>query len=131
MRGEDDRDDAGGRSDGLDLGRSRREDNVDVAADQLGGLFGQLFGCLSPSKDEIDVLALDIAMVPQAHPQCFYPVRRLGGRTIAEISDPPDLPRRLRPRRERCGEQGSQASDEGAPPHYSMTSSARSSSDSR
>src|SRR5262249_60431856 len=99
MVGEDDRDDAGGRSDGLDLGRTRRDDNVDFAADQLGGLFGQLFGCLSPSKDEIDVLALDIAMVPQAHPQCFYPVRRLGGRTTAEICHPPDLPPLPRPTR--------------------------------
>src|SRR5262245_40996173 len=98
MRGEYDRDDRGRRSSGLDLGRSRRDENVDVEADQVGRQFGQLFGRIGPSKDKIDVPALDIAVVSQAHPQCSHTVRRLGGRTVAHVSDLIDLRRLLRTR---------------------------------
>jgi hypothetical protein len=57
----------------LHLRRRIREDDVDAQTDQLDRQLGQLFGVLGPPKFEGDVLALDVAMVLQAHPECPYP----------------------------------------------------------
>src|SRR6266849_1651653 len=105
MPGEHDGDRPGRLSEGLHLRRGGREDKVDLQTDQVGREFGQAFGRLSPSEYKSNVLALDIAVVLQAHPQCGYPVRRLGAGTITQISDLVDLRWLLRPNSEGRGEE--------------------------
>jgi len=101
MSGEHYGDRLGRPSGGLHLGRRSREDDVDFQADQVGCGFGQPFGRFSRSKRNGNVLSLNIPEVPQAYPQCFYPVRRNGGYGT-QIPDLVDLRRLLGLARERC-----------------------------
>ena len=96
MPPEHDRDRAGRLSGGLDLRRRRRKNDIDLQAHEGLPELWQPFRRLRPSKDEVDVLALDIAVMQQACPQGVYPASRLFcGRTITEVSDPVDLRGRL------------------------------------
>ena len=95
---EDNGDDVGCPSGGLHLRRRSREDDVDFQADEVGCRFGQPIGRFSRAKCNGNVLPLDIAEVPQAHPQCFCPVRHRGGGTVNQIPDLANLRRLLRVR---------------------------------
>ena len=72
MSSEHDGDRAGRLSGGLGLGRRDREDDVDVQTDEVGRQLAQSLDRGRVAKDESDVLALDIAVVPQAGLQGFY-----------------------------------------------------------
>ena len=75
----------------LHLSRRSREDDVDLQPDQIACGFGQPFGRFSRSNGKGNVLALDIATVPQAHPQCFYSDREGSGGTGHQGADLVDL----------------------------------------
>jgi hypothetical protein len=98
VRGEDDGDRFGRLPGGFDKGRRRREDDVDIHADQLGSEFRQLLHPFRPAELNNDILALDVAEIAQARPQCLHPwrVRRGGGGT--QKADQSEL-WLLRPRR--------------------------------
>jgi len=61
MRGEHDRNRLGRLPGGLYLGRRRREDDIDIHADQFGHEVRQPIDPFSPSKLNYNVLVLDIA----------------------------------------------------------------------
>src|SRR5262249_17622739 len=75
MGGEDDGDRFGRLPGGFDKGRRRREDDVNIHADQLGRELRQLLHPFRPSKLNYDVLVLEVAKVAQARPQCLHPAR--------------------------------------------------------
>jgi hypothetical protein len=73
----------GGLAGGLHEGRRRREDDVDIHADQFGREFRQLFDPFRPAELNDDVLALDVAVIAQSRPQRLDPTcrSRSGGET--------------------------------------------------
>jgi len=54
---------------GFDKGRSWREDDVDIHANQLGCQFRQLIHAIRPSELDLDVLALDLTHLAEAGTQ--------------------------------------------------------------
>ena len=77
----------------------RRQDHVDGERDQLGGEVGQAFlPILRPAVDDLDVLALQVAEIPEPLDERAREVVRAGGRwgrVGYKVADPRD-PRRLR-----------------------------------
>ena len=116
MDGEHDGDRFGRLPGGLDLGRRSREDDVDIHADQLGRKFRQLVDLFRPPELNDNVLALDIAEVAQARPQCLHPWRVSRGGGGTEEADPSNR-RLLRARRERPRRRAAEKRDELPPFH--------------
>ena len=124
-----DRDRAGGLLRGAGRGIARRDDAVDVEADELGGKAGQSIRVpFSRPLLDGDVPPLDIAEFPQALAEGIQPHRhgreclRGGG----QEADPVDLPRRLRPGGERRGEEGECQRAHEDPSRYGVLRSSRS-----
>src|SRR5262245_20015672 len=125
---EDDRDRRGCRL-GRKLATSGRDDRGDRSASQFGRQRRQSIDLiLSPAVDDRYVVALDIAGVLEALVECAQTIhRRVRRLAVAE----PDYRHRrlLRARRKRpCHRRAAEQGDELAPPHHSITSSARASS---
>jgi hypothetical protein len=78
MGGEHDWDGRGRLSGDLDLGGRRREDDVDILAHQLGRKLAQSVHHFCPAEVDDNVLALEIAKIAKAGPQCLHPVRGCG-----------------------------------------------------
>src|SRR5262245_38715649 len=87
MVGEHDGDCLGRLSGGLRFGRSRREDDIDIYADQLGRQLRQLVDRFRPAKFNDEVLAFDIAELAQAGPQRLDPVSPSSGWTNLQEPD--------------------------------------------
>jgi hypothetical protein len=51
---------------GVHLRRRGREEKIDFQTDQVGRQLGQPGGRLGPAVDKVNVLALDVPVVPQA-----------------------------------------------------------------
>src|SRR5262249_1787865 len=66
---EHDGDRFGGLAGGFHEGRRRREDDVDIHADQFGREFRQLVDPFRPAELNDNVLALDVAVIAQSRPQ--------------------------------------------------------------
>src|SRR5262249_10648946 len=114
---------------GFHEGRRRREDDVDIHADQFGREFRQLLDAFRPAELNDNVLALDVAVIAQSRPQRLDPTcrSRSGGET--QEPDARDLRRLLRTRRERPRRRrAAEQRDERAPVTHSTPSSARASS---
>src|SRR5438034_1324277 len=125
---EHDGDRLGRLSGGADLGRRGCENDVDLHAYKFRCQIGQLLDPFRPAKLDDNTLALDITEVAQAHLQRRYPIRPGGGTTETKESDPRDLRRLLRARRQRPRSRcTANERYELAPPHHSITSSARAS----
>jgi hypothetical protein len=89
----------GGRSRlarGLNHGRGRRENYVDLYLHQFGGEPGKLVNVVRPAKFNHNVLALDPAEVAQADPQGVDTPRPSGRGSKTEVSDASNLYRLLR-----------------------------------
>src|SRR5262245_22925966 len=116
-------------SSSLDHGRRLREDNVNIDADELGREACELVDILCPSKLQDDVLAVDVAELPQSAAQGLQPARLGRRRGKTKEADARDR-RLLRPRRQRprCSSRAADQRDELATPDHSITSSARASS---
>jgi hypothetical protein len=101
MGGKHDGDRFGRLARGLDLGRRRGEDDINIHAHQLSREFRKLFDRVRPTELDDDVLALDIAKVAQARPQSLDPVRLSSGWSEPQESNARDFCWLLRARCER------------------------------
>jgi len=103
------------------LSRRRRKDQVTLEANQVVRQGAQALDRLGPSEYDIDILALDVAMLAQACSQCAYPVRRLGRSAVVQISDLVDLRRLLGVGNERSSDDApTHCPDERPTVHHSM-----------
>ena len=110
----------GGLSGGLDHGRRGCKNDVDMHADKLGGEFRQLIHAIGPSELNHNVLALDVAEVAQALPQCLHAARPCRGRSETQESHPRDTGRLLRAHNDRPPGHDRRAAEKGdelAPSH--------------
>jgi hypothetical protein len=101
MIGEHDRDCFCRLARGLNHGRGRRKNHVDLHAHKFGGEPRKLVNVVGPAKFNHDVFALDPAEVAQADPQGIDAARPSRRWSEAEVSDVSDLCRLLRARRDR------------------------------
>src|SRR5262245_25157818 len=84
---------------------------------------------LRPTEFNGDVLSIDVAGLLQARTKCSQKMGVCLNGSAADVSDRLDGPLGLRPRRERpCRRRAADQRHELAPPHHSITSSARASS---
>jgi len=115
MVGEHNGDRLGRLARGLDHGRSRREDDVDIHAHQFGREFGQLLDPVRPTELDCNFV-IRIAGLTQSLTDCSYQVSRLFSSRWSEKSD--DWNRLLlRARRERPRRRAANERDEVAPLH--------------
>src|SRR5262249_6736758 len=108
-------------------GRGLGEDHIDVEANELGRELRQLLYCFGIAKFDCDILALNVAEVPQPRPQRPNAVRaRVSGADV-QITNSRNFSGLLRARRKRPRRRAAEQANERAPFH-SITSSARASS---
>src|SRR6516165_2783858 len=126
---EGDRDGRGCRLDSGRRGGRARGDYSDLSANQFGRQLRQsIVLVLGETVDDCYVLALHIADLFEAQAECAQTVRHHVRRSGVEQPDYRHC-RLLRARRERPrGRRAAEDRDELAPPHHSITSSARASS---
>src|SRR5262245_35400891 len=86
MHREDNGDRAGRLAGRLDLGRRRREDDIDLHTRQLGGCLVHLLNRARPAELDNKVLAFDITQIAQSRPKRLYPFHRTSGGAEAEES---------------------------------------------
>src|SRR6476620_2495209 len=105
-----------------------RSDHRDLTAYQIGCEVGQyVVLVLRPAILDHDILALDVAGFANALPECGQIACTISKRAAAEKSDHRHC-WLLRARRERPRCRAAKSQDDLAPPHHSITSSARASS---
>src|SRR5262249_26435062 len=118
----------GGALGGRDSLRCPRYDEVHLEPDQLGRQVGQpVDPILRISIVDDNILALNPPELAQPLPERVEQGRPIGRGRQTKKTYPRHLSRLLRVGRKRRGEEAESASDEGAPVHYWMTSSARAS----
>jgi hypothetical protein len=118
MGSEYDGDRRGRRSRRLRLGRGERKDEIDVHADQFGGVLTQLLDPIRPPELDDDGLAFNVTEVAQAGPQRFDPGRPGSRGAEPQKTNARDLCRLLRAGRERPRRhRATDERDECAPPH--------------
>src|SRR5262249_53216914 len=106
-----------------------RSDHRHLTAYQLGCEVGQyVVLILRPAILDRHVLTFDVPGFANALPECRHKTRSVGRRRDAEEPDPRHC-RLLRVRRERPRRRAANQRDEVPSPHYSITSSARASSE--
>src|SRR5262249_56615834 len=105
---------------------SPRDNDINLETDELGGDLGIALGVSRrPTILDRDGAALDPAECMQSLQKSGRPLMRAGRRPRAQVPDGRQLPRLLRPCRERPGcRRAAEQRDELAPSH-SITSSAR------